>query len=229
VDGRRAGIRRRKTNEHEAFSGSSSVTHTTMGISGLLPNLRSVTERVPISSFRGKTVAVDAYVLLHRGAYACSRELVEGIPTEKCTNYCIRRIELLIEAGVIPFVVFDGGALPNKAEEEAARQASRYDLTRPTCSVRGQTSTRRSLDAHSTLTRAFVRVARYSRYCRAEALQKARHLWSQGSKVASIEYYQRAVDITPEIANAFVQELKRRNIRFLVAPYEATPSARTWL
>jgi len=52
-------------------------------------------------------------------------------------------------------------------------------------------------------------------------LQKARHLWSQGSKVASIEYYQRAVDITPEIANAFVQELKRRNIRFLVAPYEA--------
>jgi exonuclease-1 len=104
-----------------------------MGISGLLPNLRSVTERVPISSFRGKTVAVDAYVLVHRGAYACSRELVEGIPTEKCTNYCIRRIELLIEAGVIPFVVFDGGALPNKAEEEAARQASRYELTRPTC------------------------------------------------------------------------------------------------
>jgi len=134
-----------------------------MGISGLLPNLRSVTERVPISSFRGKTVAVDAYVLLHRGAYACSRELVEGIPTEKCTNYCIRRIELLIEAGVIPFVVFDGGALPNKAEEEAARQASRYDLTRPTCSVRGQTSTRRSLDAHSTLTRRSLDA--HSRFC----------------------------------------------------------------
>jgi hypothetical protein len=148
----------RRTNTRHSPDGWSSVRspghpHTTMGISGLLPNLRSVTERVPISSFRGKTVAVDAYVLLHRGAYACSRELVEGIPTEKCTNYCIRRIELLIEAGVIPFVVFDGGALPNKAEEEAARQASRYELTRPACSLRGQTLTRRPLDVHSTPTR----------------------------------------------------------------------------
>lgn len=151
-----------------------------MGISGLLPNLKSVTERVPITSLRGKTVAVDAYVLLHKGAYACSRELVEGIPTDKCTKYCVRRIEILIEAGVVPYVVFDGGPLPNKKDEEDARHASR-----------------------------------------AAALQKARHLWHQGSKVASMEYYQRAVDITPEIANAFVQELKRRKISFLVAPYEA--------
>ena len=151
-----------------------------MGISGLLPNLRSVTERIPISSLRGKTVAVDAYCLLHKGAYSCSRELVEGIPTDKCTNYCLRRIDALIEAGVTPYVVFDGGPLPNKKEEEEARQASRAD-----------------------------------------SLQKARHLWHQGSKVASMEFYQRAVDITPEIANALAQELKARNIKFVIAPYEA--------
>lgn len=151
-----------------------------MGISGLLPKLKSVTERTPITSLRGKTVAVDAYCILHKGAYSCSRELVEGIRTDKCTNYCVRRIDALIEAGVIPYVVFDGGPLPNKKDEEDTRHASR-----------------------------------------AESLQKARHLWQQGSKVAAMEFYQRAVDITPEIANALVQELKARNIKFVIAPYEA--------
>ncbi len=151
-----------------------------MGISGLLPNLKSVTERIPITSLRGKTVAVDAYCILHKGAYSCSRELVEGIRTDKCTNYCLRRIDALIEAGVIPYVVFDGGPLPNKKEEEDSRHASR-----------------------------------------AESLQKARHLWQQGSKVAAMEFYQRAVDITPEIANGLAQELKARNIKFVIAPYEA--------
>jgi exonuclease-1 len=151
-----------------------------MGISGLLPKLKSVTERTPITSLRGKTVAVDAYCILHKGAYSCSRELVEGIRTDKCTNYCIRRIEALIEAGVVPYVVFDGGPLPNKKDEEDARHASR-----------------------------------------AESLQKARHLWQQGSKVAAMEFYQRAVDITPEIANTLAQELKARNIKFVIAPYEA--------
>ena len=133
-----------------------------------------------MSQLKGKTVAIDAYCLLHKGAYTCARELVEGIPTDKCVQFCIKRIDMLIQEGVRPFVVLDGGPLPNKKEEEETRAANRR-----------------------------------------ENRDKARSLWGQGSRVASMEYYQRAVDITPEIAHGLVEALIRRNIEYIVAPYEA--------
>jgi exonuclease-1 len=55
-----------------------------MGISGLLPVLKSVTESAHVSIYRGKKVAVDGYVWLHRGVFCCARELCEGRPTDKC-------------------------------------------------------------------------------------------------------------------------------------------------
>lgn len=54
-----------------------------MGISGLLPVLKSIARPVHVSSYRGKRVAVDGYSWLHKGAYACSRELCEGTYTDK--------------------------------------------------------------------------------------------------------------------------------------------------
>jgi exonuclease-1 len=54
-----------------------------MGIPGLLPALQSITRPVHLSDLSNSTVAVDAYVWLHRGAYACSLELCQGIPTDK--------------------------------------------------------------------------------------------------------------------------------------------------
>ncbi len=55
-----------------------------MGIQGLLPVLKSITRPLHVSAFRGNRVAVDAYCWLHRGAYTCSREICEGIPTDMC-------------------------------------------------------------------------------------------------------------------------------------------------
>ena len=54
-----------------------------MGITGLLPTLQSITTNKNISEYAGQTVAVDAYVWLHKGAYCCSKELCENIPTDK--------------------------------------------------------------------------------------------------------------------------------------------------
>lgn len=85
-----------------------------------------------------------------------------------------------MQHGLVPYVVFDGGPLPNKKEEEDARSSSRK-----------------------------------------EHREKAQALWRQGSTVAAMEYYQRAVDITPDIAHQLVQELQRRSIQYVVAPYEA--------
>jgi exonuclease-1 len=52
-----------------------------MGIAGLLPLVGDVAFEVHISAYSGKTVAVDAYVWLHRGAYGCAAELAQNIPT----------------------------------------------------------------------------------------------------------------------------------------------------
>lgn len=54
-----------------------------MGIASLLPNLKSITRKAHVSQYAGQTAAVDAYCLLHRGAHACARELVEGEPTDR--------------------------------------------------------------------------------------------------------------------------------------------------
>lgn len=54
-----------------------------MGIQGLLPVLKSVSTRAHVSKYAGRRAAVDAYVLLHRGAYTCAREIVEGGPTDR--------------------------------------------------------------------------------------------------------------------------------------------------
>jgi exonuclease 1 len=54
-----------------------------MGISGLLPQLKSITRPRHISEYRGRVVAIDGYAWLHRSAYTCSQELVEGTPTTK--------------------------------------------------------------------------------------------------------------------------------------------------
>lgn len=54
-----------------------------MGIQGLLPLLRSIQVTTHIKEYAGKVVGVDAYVWLHRGAFACAYDLALGNPTTK--------------------------------------------------------------------------------------------------------------------------------------------------
>lgn len=75
------------------------------GISGLLPQLKSITRRVHLSQHAGKTAAVDAYSLLHKGSYGCAQELVEGIPTTKC----VPRSSAVVSDHVVPEQCSDAG------------------------------------------------------------------------------------------------------------------------
>lgn len=52
-----------------------------MGISGLLPLLRSITRRVHIETLAGQAVAVDAYSWLHKGVFMCANDLFHSRPT----------------------------------------------------------------------------------------------------------------------------------------------------
>ncbi|KAG9309953.1 PIN domain-like protein [Chiua virens] len=98
-----------------------------MGISGLLPLLKSIQVNKHLSEFSGQTLAVDAYVWLHRGVYACATELATGKKTTKYVDYAMHRVRLLRHHNIQPYVVFDGGPLPAKKETESERRQRRED------------------------------------------------------------------------------------------------------
>lgn len=98
-----------------------------MGIQGLLPLLKPIQRHRKVSDFAGQTLAVDAYVWLHRGAYACAPELVKGKPTRKYVDYVMHRVRFLRHHGVSPYLVFDGGPLPAKEGTERERAKKRRE------------------------------------------------------------------------------------------------------
>ena len=53
-----------------------------MGIRGLWPQIECIQEDVHIASLEHKTLAIDGYAFLHRGAHTCATELARGEPTE---------------------------------------------------------------------------------------------------------------------------------------------------
>ncbi|KAF9313542.1 Rad2 nuclease [Podila horticola] len=101
-----------------------------MGIQGLLPLVKSIEKRVHLKDYAGMTLAVDGYVWLHKGAFACAQEICLGQPTQKYVTYFMRQIEMFKFFGVKPYVVFDGGYLPSKAATEDDRLSRREESKR---------------------------------------------------------------------------------------------------
>ncbi|KAG6841048.1 hypothetical protein C0991_002356 [Blastosporella zonata] len=96
-----------------------------MGITGLLPAVKSIQVTKQLKEFSGQTIAVDAYVWLHRGVNTCATELATGKPTHKYVDYAMRHVRLLRHQGIEPYVVFDGGPLPAKKGTEDGRKQRR--------------------------------------------------------------------------------------------------------
>ncbi|TYI59454.1 hypothetical protein E1A91_D10G037400v1 [Gossypium mustelinum] len=151
-----------------------------MGIQGLLPLLKSIMVPIHIKELEGCSVAIDTYSWLHKGALSCSTQLCKGLPTSRHIEYCMHRVNLLRHHGVKPVLVFDGGLLPMKIEQENKRARARK-----------------------------------------ENLARAVEHESCGNSAAAYECYQKAVDISPSIAHELIMVLKRENVCYVVAPYEA--------
>ncbi|KAJ3696092.1 hypothetical protein LUZ60_001469 [Juncus effusus] len=98
-----------------------------MGIQGLLPQLKSIMEPIHVENMKGQTVAVDTYSWLHKGALSCSTQLCKGVPTTRHIDYCMHRVNLLRHHGVKPILIFDGGLLPIKDDQETKRARSRKE------------------------------------------------------------------------------------------------------
>ncbi|XP_057949095.1 exonuclease 1 [Malania oleifera] len=98
-----------------------------MGIQGLLPQLKSIMAPIHIKELAGCSVAVDTYSWLHKAALSCSIQLCKGLPTSRHIDYCMHRVNLLRHYGVKPVLVFDGGLLPMKIEQENKRARVRRE------------------------------------------------------------------------------------------------------
>lgn len=151
-----------------------------MGIQGLLPTLKSIMKPRHIRDYAGKHAAVDTYSWLHKAVFTCSKDICQGRRNDKYIEYCMHRVNMLRHFGVQPVLVFDGGSLPMKSDQETKRARSRKEN--------------------------FERAIEHERL---------------GNHSAAAECYQKAVDITPEIAFRLIQVLRQENVEFVVAPYEA--------
>ncbi|KAG0556088.1 hypothetical protein KC19_11G025000 [Ceratodon purpureus] len=98
-----------------------------MGIQGLLPTLKSIMNPRHIRDYAGKRAAVDTYSWLHKAAFSCSKDICLGLPNDKYIDYCMHRVNMLRHYGVEPVLVFDGGGLPMKSDQEIKRARSRKE------------------------------------------------------------------------------------------------------
>ncbi|KAE8584986.1 hypothetical protein XENTR_v10021185 [Xenopus tropicalis] len=96
-----------------------------MGIQGLLQFLKEASEPIHVKKYKGKTVAVDTYCWLHKGAFACAEKLAKGEPTDQYVQFCMKFVHMLLSFGVKPILVFDGCTLPSKKDVEKARREKR--------------------------------------------------------------------------------------------------------
>ena len=52
-------------------------------------------------------------------------------------------------------------------------------------------------------------------------MAKGKHLLKAGNRAGATACFQRAVDVTPEMAHKLIKALKKMNVEIIVAPYEA--------
>jgi len=98
-----------------------------MGVSGLLPLLKSIHKHTTLKNYGGQTLGVDAFGWLHRGAVACSYQLGFDIPTTQYVAFVVNRVRMLLDFGITPYLVFDGDSVPSKAGTNAKRRKEREE------------------------------------------------------------------------------------------------------
>lgn len=98
-----------------------------MGIDGLLNLLRPVTEKQHISSFKDKTVAVDAMPWIYKGCYSCAMELNQNIESIDFLYYILEMLDMLSYYNIKPIFVFDGRSVMAKSDTLEKRKKSKQE------------------------------------------------------------------------------------------------------
>ena len=101
------------------------LCNLSMGITGLLKELKPVTEKRNIKEYRNRRIAIDGYAWLHKAVFGCCVELATGVESTKWISYCLRLIDMLLDNQIVVHMVFDGANLPAKDGVEKVRAESR--------------------------------------------------------------------------------------------------------
>jgi len=117
-----------------------------MGISGLLPFLKNASRPVHVREFSGCTAAIDVYCFLHKGAFGCAEQLVQGKPTDAYVKYVMKYVNMLLYHNIKPILVFDGRNLPSKSETEKKRRKNRKENKEKAISLLAQGRHREARD-----------------------------------------------------------------------------------
>ena len=95
-----------------------------MGINDLLKTLRSIEKPKHLSYFKGKKIGIDTYCWLHKIAYICGDEIIDG-DYRKFFFLVKKMVLLFINNGTIPIFIFDGNRISIKNTEESKREYRR--------------------------------------------------------------------------------------------------------
>jgi exonuclease 1 len=113
----------------------------------------------------------------------------------------MKRVALLQEFNIKPLIVFDGGKQSNTLPILASSVTHSFHL-QGYLPLKGVTEKDRKSKREE------------NRRLGLEAFQA-------GNKSKAAEYFQKCVDIKPSMAKAWIEELKKARVEYIVAPYEA--------
>lgn len=215
-----------------------------MGVTGLLRALREVARPVSLTSFRGHTVAVDAYAWLHRALHSVALDASSLLPSPlpataaaltaavaaaaaaSCVDLCTRDALLLRDRyGVRPLFVFDGADQPLKAATDAerarlraARDAAAHKQTAallyPTQNSNNNGNSNSNSNNSSGSAAASAPGASAASCARVAAP-------SAGDCAAVARLLLQSQPVTPTLARAWQLALRALGLPVLVAPFEA--------
>ena len=167
-----------------------------MGVSGLLNQLGGWSSATHLSSFRGKTLAIDGSSWLFKGCFKVARALSTGQATIGYLDFVVQRVELLRGFGIAVIVVFDGMRSPMKASTSMERKARQ--------------------EANNSQGRHFLDQA-------ASAKRRGDDAAYETLSKKADECFGRGISVTDDMVTTCIAALKQRGVRVVVAPYEADP------
>jgi exonuclease-1 len=171
------------------------IIETDLTFIGLLPLLKSIQRPCNLKQFAGQTIGIDAYGWLHRGTVACAVELA----TDKPTTKYVCSVSWLSSTDSTRYVDF---------AMSRVRMLKHFGIT-PYLVFDGDYLPSKSKTEKE-------RSAR-----RKESKKLGLELLNRGKTSQAYLELQKSVDVTPEMAGLLIEELKRANVQYVVAPYEA--------
>jgi hypothetical protein len=233
-----------------------------MGITGLLPVLRSITDVAHVRELSGLCVGIDSLCWVHRGLYACAGEIADAL--EQCSALLAGTSAELIPVGIAAIDLEEiadedlavlGDEMGANIDVSPSVPPSTQSAWQPATKAGSAAVPATSSKAQGELLARAMR--RYVRFCedrldlllshgirpyfvfdgsplpakagkeeerranRAAAIEVARRCQAANDSAGAQTAFARAIDASPQLAYEFLRVLKRRNIPFVVAPYEA--------